>query len=303
MKRLKSFFTAIILLAATILPAAAQESKPSAEPPGAPVAAPAAEDKPTFDFTTYALSKYVWRGYENTRGSIVIQPSMTLGYKGFSANLWGNLDTKPYSTSDISYSSTWTETDLTLSYTKTFGIVNAGLGYIYYGLGASNPGGVKPPDSQEIFVTVGLNTLLNPTLTVYDEIDHYHNYYALLGISHTFELSKIISLKLGASASYLKSNYADAALFNAGGGYGGYPKFDDNGHATDDKFDGLHDGLVTASLPIAVTKYMTVTPIISYSFPLTSDAKNEIQGRGKKANPADNDSSFLYGGVGVTFAF
>ncbi|MFB3924460.1 MAG: hypothetical protein ACE14T_00270 [Syntrophales bacterium] len=303
MKGFKCLFAAIILLASTTIPAMAGEVKTSAEPSGAPVTVQAAEDRPTFDFTACALSKYVWRGYENTRNSIVIQPSMTAGYKGFGVNLWGNLDTKPYSTSNINYSTTWTETDLTLSYTKTFGLLNAGMGYIYYGLGAVNPGGTKPPDAQEIFVTVSLNTLLNPTLTVYDEIDHYHYYYALLGISHVFELSKAVSLKLGAYAGYLKSNYADAALFNAGGGYGGYPKFNDSGQATNDKFDGLHDGLITVSLPIAAAKHMTVTPMIACSFPLTSDAGNEIKGRGKKADPADNGSSFLYGGVGFTFAF
>ena len=56
----------------------------------------AEEEKPTADFSVSALTKYVWRGQELSRDSIVLQPSLTVGYKGFSANLWGNLDTKPY---------------------------------------------------------------------------------------------------------------------------------------------------------------------------------------------------------------
>lgn len=283
MKRLTYVLT-MLLIFTLAPPSFAQEEKPPAAPAPA-AAAPAAEDKPTVDFTTYALSKYVWRGYENTRNSIVIQPSITVGYKGFSANLWGNLDTKPYSTADISYSSTWTETDLTLCYSKAFGIVNAGVGYIYYGLGAANPGGIKPPDSQEVFAAIGLSTLLNPTLTVYKEVDHYKQWYALLGISHTFELNKTFSLKLAASASYLKSDYADAALYNAGGGYGGYPKFNDRYQATNDKFDNFHDGLVSAALPVAVAKHITVTPMVAYTFPLSNDAKNEMKARGKKGKP------------------
>lgn len=285
----------IMSLLAFAAPVFAAEDKSPTAPGAAPQAAAPAEDKPTLDFTTYFLSKYVWRGYENTKDSLVIQPSLTVGYAGFTANLWGNLDTDPYSTGSNSYSSTWTETDLTLAYSKTFGILNAGVGYIYYGLSAAFPGGTKPPDSQELFATAGLNIPLTPTLTVYKEIDHYHQWYFLLGVSHAFELSKRISLKLAASASYLKSESADPAdPLNIG-----YPEFDDNRVPTADKFDNFHDGLVTASLPIAVAQYVTLTPTISYTFPLSSDAKKEIKARSKNGN----DESFLFGGVGLTFAF
>lgn len=263
----------------------------------------AEEDKPTGELSVSGLTKYIWRGYENTRHSIVVQPSMTVGYKGFSANLWGNLDTEPYSTTGGSNSSTWTETDFTLSYTKAIGIVNAGLGYIYYNLGAPNAGAVKPLDSQEIFVTLGLNKLLSPTLTVYKEIDHYHQWYFLLGISHAFEFNKTVSLKLGASASYLLSDYADAARYNVQPSYGGYPKFNNNYQATNDKFSNFHDGVLTASLPISVAKYVTVSPMVSYVFPLSSDAENEMKARGKKTDLAGNDSSHLYGGLTITLSF
>ncbi|MFA6294752.1 MAG: hypothetical protein WC637_23365, partial [Victivallales bacterium] len=280
----------ILGLMIVVSPAWSQEAKPETKAATATTATSqpaqaAEEDKPTGELSVSGLTKYIWRGYENTRNSIVVQPSMTVGYKGFSANLRGNLDTSPYAQSNINYSSTWTETDLTLSYSKTFGILNAGVGYIYYSLGAPNAGGVKPPDSQEVFVTLGLNTLLTPTLTAYKEVDHYRQYYFLLGVSHAFEFNKRVSLKLGASASYLQSDYADAVLFNAGGGYGGYPKFTDNYQATNDKFSNFHDGLLTASLPISLVKYITVAPTVSYAFPLTNDAKNEIKARGKQANP------------------
>ena len=103
-------------------------------------AAKAEEEKPAMDATVSALNQYVWRGQEMTRNSIVIQPSLTASYKGFSINLWGNLDTDPYTRTDTSYSGTWTETDFTLSYSKSFGIVTAGAGYIYYGFAAPNAG-------------------------------------------------------------------------------------------------------------------------------------------------------------------
>ena len=283
--------------------AAAQTDVKPTVPAPAPSPAPTEEEKPTGELSVSGLTAYIWRGYENTRNSIVIQPSLTVGYKGFSANIWGNLDTQPYSQTNVTNSSTWTETDYTLSYTKTIGIVNAGVGYIYYGLGAANAGAAKPLDSQEVYVTVGLNTLLSPTLTAYREIDHYHQYYFLLGVSHTVELNKTVSLKLGASASYLLSDYADATQYNINASSGGYPKFNDSYQATNDKFSNFHDGVVTVSLPIHLVKYITVAPTVSYSFPLSGDANNEIKARGKKANPADNDSSFVYGGLTFDILF
>jgi Bacterial protein of unknown function (Gcw_chp). len=283
--------------------AAAQTDVKPTVPAPAPSPAPAEEEKPTGELSVSGLTAYIWRGYENTRNSVVVQPSLTVGYKGFSANIWGNLDTQPYSQTNVTNSSTWTETDYTLSYTKTIGIVNAGVGYIYYGLGAANAGAAKPLDSQEVYVTVGLNTLLSPTLTVYKEIDHYHQYYFLLGVSHTVELNKTVSLKLGASASYLLSDYADATQYNINASSGGYPKFNDSYQATNDKFSNFHDGVVTVSLPINLVKYITVAPTVSYSFPLSGDANNEIKARGKKANPADNDSSFVYGGLTFDILF
>lgn len=293
----------LIVLVIGMAPVLAEEPKPEA---AAPAPAAPEEEKPTADFSVSALTKYVWRGYEMTRDSIVVQPSLTVGYKGFSVNIWGNLDSRPYSaTPGVSYPGTWTETDLTLSYSKAFGPVTAGIGYIYYGLEAANKDAPSPLPAQEVFVSVSLNKLLTPTLTVYDEIDHYHQLYFLLGISHTIEFNKVISLKVAASGSYLLSTYADANLYNVNPSYGGYPKFNDQYQATNDKFSNFHDGIVTLSLLITPVKYITITPTISYTFPLSDDARNEIKARGIQGTsaPGDRDSSFLYGGLVFDFAF
>jgi hypothetical protein len=256
----------------------------------------AEEEKPTGDATVAVLSKYIWRGYELSRNSIVVQPSMTIGYKGFSANVWGNLDTHPYYSGtdpDKSYSSTLNETDVTLSYSKTLGLFTLGGGYIYYGLGSLNPDAAKRLDAQEIFASVGLNTILSPTFTVYREVDHYRNWYFLLGVSHAFEFNKRISLKLAATASYLLSTDETT-----------YPKFDDNAAATSDKFSNFHDGNLTVSLPIKATSNITLTPTVSYVFPLSDDAKNEMKGFGLSGKtPADRDSSFIYGGLTLALSF
>lgn len=287
---MRLFITSIIILILAlsgITESLAQPSIPGEGPSAAEEKAVAAET-PTFDFTTAFLSAYIWRGQQQTKNSLVIQPSMTLGYKGFSANLWGNLDTNPYSTTSATYSSNWTETDLTLSYSKAFGPVTAGIGYIYYGLNAPNPGAPDPLDSQEIFATLIGNVLLSPTLTVYKEIDHYHQWYFLLGISHAIEFNKTVGLKLAASASYLLSDDATT-----------YPKYNGNAQPTTDKYNNFHDGVLSATLPITPLKYLTIAPTVSWVFPLGDDAKNEMKGRSKNGQ----DDNYLYGGITVSFAF
>ncbi len=260
----------------------------------------AAEEKVSGEIAASVLSAYIWRGQELTRHSVVVQPSLTAGYKGFTANVWGNLDTNPYSGGNEEYSSNFTETDVTLSYSKKFGLVQAGVGYIYYGLAAAAPAGTDLPDSQEVFFTLVLDTILSPTLTVYKEIDYYKQLYITLGVSHTFALHEKVGLKLAAQASYLKSDDETT-----------YPEFkrelefDGDSLATADKFNNVHDGVVSISIPIAVTGHLTISPTLTYVFPLSSDAKYEMRARGLEgdSDPSDKRSSFLYGGIVLSYMF
>ena len=244
------------------------------------VPASAEEETPTADLSVAALSAYIWRGQELSKDSIVFQPSMTVGYKGFAANFWGNLDTDPHENLGDG-TNNWNETDFTLAYARGFGSLSSELGYIYYGLDGAD-------DSQELYLSLGLDTLLSPTLTVYREFAHYPGWYLLLGISHALELKENISLELGGSVSYLAGDSEDD-----------YPEIDDDGEPTGDKFSNLHDGTISASLPITVTEYVTVTPSIAYIFPLSSDAENRMEALSVEGDETD----FVYGGVTVSFAF
>jgi len=287
----KVFRTTRILTALTLAALLTMMAAPlSAEDKGS------TEAKPTGEAAVAVLSQYIWRGYEMSRHSVVLQPSMTVGYRDFTANVWGNLDTRPYyagTLSDKSYSSAWNETDVTLSYAKDLGPVTLGGGYIYYGLGALNADAAKRMDAQELFVSLGLNTILAPTLTVYKEIDHYRNWYFLLGLSHTFTLGKAVSLKLSATASYLLSTDETT-----------YPRFDGNALATTEKFNNFHDGNITASLPIMVTDAISLTPTISCVFPLSGDARDEMKGFGLSgAVPSDRNGTFVFGGLVASLRF
>jgi hypothetical protein len=239
-----------------------------------------AEEKPAADFSVAALNQYVWRGQELSRDSVVIQPSATVSYSGLAANLWGNLDTDPYIEMPGDDGSQWNETDLTLSYGKSFGPWGIECGYIYYGLEALE-------DSQEVFLSLGYDTLLAPTLTVYRDFDSYEHWYVLLGLSHAFQITEAVSLELSASGSYLKSEDDQA-----------YPDINDRGMPTGDEFSNFHDGVISVSLPISVSGAVIITPALSYVFPLSTDASNEMEARS-----FEGDDSFVCGGVIVGVGF
>ena len=235
----------------------------------------AEEDKPTANLAVSALSKYVSRGFELSKNSIVLQPAATVAYKGFSANIWGNEDTNVYARgAEGGDSNNWTETDVTLAYDWTMGPVGLTAGYIYYSL--------LGPDTQEVYGRAALHTLLTPTLTVYRDYDHFAGWYATFGVSHTVPITEKIGLSLGAQIGYLAADDASS-----------YAKVTN----PTETYTGFHDGLLSASIAIAMNQYITVTPVLNYSFPLTNSARDLI-----KADGYGGSSDFLYGGVTVSIA-
>ncbi|WP_028320179.1 TorF family putative porin [Desulfatiglans anilini] len=252
----KRMFILAVLLSAAAVPTWAEE-----------------EPAPTASADVAFMSQYIWRGYELSKDSLVIQPSVTVGYMGFSLNLWGNIDTDVYG--DDRNEAQWNETDLTFGYERTVGPVNLGAGYIYYALDGLD-------DSQELYASAGLDVFLSPTLTIYREIAHVPAWYLKLGISHSFELPRDISLDLGASAGYYFSDDDD---------------FSEAGNPNE-KYRSLHDGLVSVGLTIPLGDYFSCAPMIAYSFPLSSEADDLITDASYS-----QDSDFFFGGVTFSLAF
>lgn len=237
----------------------------------------AESENPSLDLSIGLYSKYVWRGYELSKDSIVVQPSLTASYEGFGFNLWGNLDTDQSLDIYSENGANWNETDMTVSYDGSYGMMGYTLGYIYYGLEGAK-------DSQEVYGSVCLDTLLSPTLTVYREFSNYPGWYTTLGISHSFALSDKVSLDLGAQASYLVVD--DASTLADPGNSG-------------DAYSDFHDGLISAAVTIPVTQYVTVTPELYYSFALNSTASDVM----KASSASGHDDNFLYGGISVGFSY
>lgn len=232
----------------------------------------AEEEKPTADLSVSVLSQYIWRGYELSQDSIVLQPSMTIAYKGFGFNLWGNLDTDTVGgeTSDLN------ETDLTISYDTSCDFADYGVGYIFYAL--------EGEDSQEWYVTTSLKTILAPTLSVYLDTDLFPGWYITLGISHSIEISEGYTLDLGAQIAY--SDLDDDV------------ELDKDGLAND-SYSALHDGTLSASMTFPVGEYFTITPEVYYTFALSSDAEDLLEA----ASYDGDDSDFIYGGVTLGMSF
>ena len=231
--------------------------------------------KPTAALDMGVFSQYIWRGLEQSHNSVVIQPSVTLGYEGFGFNVWGNMDTDRHIRGSDESTSKYTETDMTLSYAKTLGMFKLSGGYIYYALDGLQ-------DSQEVFASVGLDTILNPTLSVYREIAHYPAWYFNFGISHSQPIVDKITLDLAASAGYYYSDTDNMLEVND----------------PESKYREFHNGLVSAGLTIPFGEYFSVKPLIGYSFPLSGNADDYI-----KATSISDNSNFFYGGVTLSMAF
>ncbi|MDZ7641762.1 MAG: hypothetical protein U5J62_07060 [Desulfurivibrio sp.] len=223
----------------------------------------AGEEAPTAEFAVDTYSQYIWRGYAFSRDSLVIQPSMTVGWKGFSANIWGNLDTDLWGTD----SKKWNETDLTLAYDWSMDDFDLGAGYIFYGLDGAE-------DSQEVYLTAAYNTMLTPTLTIYRDFDAYPGWYLTLGVGHSFALSDTLALDLGAQVGYMDT----------------------------DGYDAFHDGQLSASISYPVGQYFTITPTLAYSFALSSEAEDTLEVANFGAI-GKSDANFFYGGLSVSMAF
>ena len=224
----------------------------------------AAEDS---KFSGYAsvdvMSNYVWRGQKLSEGWVV-QPSVGIAYGGFSTNLWANYDTK---------TDKHTETDLTLDYGMSFDKLGVNVGYIYYALDGY-------ADTQEAYLSVSVDTILQPKITVYGDFDQGDGGFVVASIGHSIDLAKNVPFSVGASASYNINNKIMGP--------------DKDGKA----FSNFYNGEVSASIGIPITAHVSMTPKVAYSFALTDDAKNAI----KSVNVGDS-SSVVYGGVNLTLSF
>lgn len=217
-----------------------------------------------------AMSNYVWRG-QKLSNSWVVQPSVAITYGVFGANLWANYDADASIDEGDGHGEV-SETDLTLSYTRSLDKWTFGAGYIYYALTGAN-------DTQELYLSASYDVLLNPSLTVYYDFDEGNGAFVLASIGHSLAIMNDINLNVGASASYNINNTVMG--------------LDEDG----DDFSNFYNAELSASVNIPVWKAVSVTPKVAYSFPISNDAEDAIKAA------SDGDKDIFYGGINITLSF
>ena len=286
----------LFCLVAWWTPVLAQEAAAPAAAPEAKKEEAPAEDKPTASLGVDLFSQYIWRGFALSRNSVVFQPSLTVGYKGFSANVWGNFDTSqsnPFVTT--TRQAKWNETDFTAGYTRelyagtAIKSLSANIGVIYYALDSvNNPQG----DSFEIYYGLGLDVnWFKLAVTANQEVLHYPGWWLTLGISRVFELpfkiqdNSNVSVELGHNFIFLFSRDQVA-----------YPNLSTSNPVQ--AFSGPLAGQLYATLNVPVHKYVTIAPKIGFWY-AAGGASTPLLG----GSSWDSQHNHVYGGVNVTFAY
>ncbi len=219
-------------------------------------------------FSTAFASRYVWRGQTLSKG-FVAQPTVGITLGGFGASLWSNIDLDNDEADDDGL--IMNETDLTLSYTMPVGPLTLTGGAIHYDF----DGG----DTQEIYLTGALATLLNPSLTLYYDIDEGEGGFAVLAVSQAIPVGPV-SVTAGASLGF---NLDDKAMgVNADG----------------EDFTGLYYGEISLATSIPVFGNVSIDPRIAYSTALGDHGEHAI-----KAISVAGEKDMFYGSVAITAAF
>lgn len=214
-------------------------------------------------------TKYVSRGVRDSDAP-VWQPYVAATWKDITAYCWANMDL----TADDGARNRFTEYDLGVKYTKSLGEFDLLLGVVNY----QEPNNTSSITS-EIYGGLGYKCWLTPMITVYQDIDENRGQYVRLQVEHTFvnvwEPWKGVTVDAVATAAvaYGSAAYNDAS-YNA-------------------NTAGFTDASISLSMPVHVSKRITVTPMISAAQLLDSAVRRGTPG----------ESSTVWGALTVSYRF
>ena len=215
-----------------------------------------------FEASGAIFSHYMWRGLRLSEGG-VFQPSATVSSKGFSANIWANVQFDPGSLNEV---------DFTGSYAGEKGKFSYEAGFIHYGV---NDG----LDSDEIYGSVVHSNILNPSLAVYVDVHEGDGAYLQRGVEPSVPLGEEASLNFKAFAGYVLKN--------------SYMGLNDAGR----EFSNLYNADFQVSLTLPLGRGFSFEPMIGYSTSLSRNARQAI-----KADSVSSRGESLYGGGTLTFS-
>jgi hypothetical protein len=215
-----------------------------------------------FEASGSFLSHYMWRGLRLAEGG-VFQPSVTVGAKGFSANLWANYQFDP---------ERWTELDFTGAYAGEKGKINYEVGFIHYGV-------YEGLDSDEIYGGVGHSDILNPSLKIYVDVNAGKGAYLEAGLAPSIPLGNEFSLNFKAYAGYVLKN--------------SYMGLNDD----EREFSNFYHADFQSSLTVPLGKGFSLEPMLGYATALSRNAQQAIRN-----SSVSSRCETLYGGVTLSFS-
>jgi hypothetical protein len=215
---------------------------------GWPKRADADERKWSLGFNAPINSKYIWRGI-NVVDDWVFQPAAAVGFGGFSALAWGNMELTGVNDYGAGYGDAtfeFTEVDLIANYSFVLDKLNLGVGSIYYQF-PNTPFRA----TTELFFSFGFDVLLSPNMTFYRDIGKVDGTYFNIAVTHSlpnlWELgdSATVSLDMAGTVAFGTPSYNDF-----------YYGFDDFG---------LADTVLSFALPIVFSRNWVLTPAVSFT--------------------------------------
>lgn len=155
----------------------------------------AQDEKPwSLSFDNAFVSKYIWRG-QNLSNTASMQPGLAFSYGGVTVSSWSNFAHTGFGDSGVA-GNHWTEHDLTVDYGLQFGDkVAANFGWINYAFPNFNDGRY----SNEIYGSVGIDTILQPSFAVYGDMHNGDGMYYNFGIGHSLAVGNGVAMNLSAS--------------------------------------------------------------------------------------------------------
>lgn len=237
---------------------------------------PTPEKEPLFTFSgsNTIVSKYISRGWRLTDGWSM-QPEAAVSFKGFTIDVWGNLDltavnegdsdglklaenpSVPPGTSHLNgMKGRFSEIDYTFSYSREIkGVEFTGgtLTYVY-------PDRASFPSSTDVFFGASIGSLpLSPSATLYVDVDETQRLgktglYLEMTAAHSFALpnKRFSSLDLSGILTVTNTGYARY--------YYGITNLEDGR-----TLHGFHDFNITATLPCKLNDSLTMSFFGAYS--------------------------------------
>jgi opacity protein-like surface antigen len=174
-----------------------------------------AEIKVSGDAYLGAYSKYLFRGIDLSGGQGVMQGGADITYKNFTLSYWSNYQINDDKGEGFNGGEV-NETDITLNYSfSPVDLLTFNVGNTFYTFDGAYP------DTNELYLKATVNTLLSPTLSVYWDWDEAQGgaydgdgLFYTLSVGHAVELTKGLSLGLGALASYNQENYSAVGKYS-----------------------------------------------------------------------------------------